>query len=84
MPNKTAFQFYFFGVAVRFDWIKFDVWLKLGVLNYSSWPKLSSGWAQVKYGVWPGPYFSYRFGFLVVNVNQVRTSIISLVWEICV
>ena len=24
--------FYFFGVTVRFDWIKIDVWLKLGVL----------------------------------------------------
>ena len=23
----------FFGVAVRFDWIKIDVWLKLGVLK---------------------------------------------------
>ena len=47
--------FYFFGVAVRFDWIKIDIWLKLGVLNYSSRPKLSLGSAHVKYGVWPGP-----------------------------
>ena len=47
--------FYFFGVAVRFDWIKIDVWLKLGALNFSSRPKLSLGSAHVKYGVWPRP-----------------------------
>ena len=40
--------FYFFGIAVRFDWIKIDVWLKLGVLNYLSQPKLSLGLAHVK------------------------------------
>ena len=44
-----------FGVAIRYDWIKIDVSLKLGVLNYSSRPKLSLGSAHVKYGVWPGP-----------------------------
>ena len=47
LPWKTTAQqdrlFYFFGVAVRFDWIKIDVWIKLGVLNYSSRPKLSLG-----------------------------------------
>ena len=47
--------FYFFGVAARFDWIKIDVWPKLGVLNYSSRPKLSLGSARVKYSIWPGP-----------------------------
>ena len=47
--------FCFFGVAVRFDWIKIDVWLKLGVLNYSSRPKFSLGSAHVKYGVWLEP-----------------------------
>ena len=50
----TAF-FYFFGVAVRFDWIKIGVWLKIGALNYSSRPKLSLDSAHVKYGVWPRP-----------------------------
>ena len=30
LPNKTVF-FYFFGVAVRFDWIKIDVWLKFQI-----------------------------------------------------
>ena len=47
--------FLFLWLAVQFDWIKIGVWLKLGVLNYSSRPKLSLGSAHVKYGVWPGP-----------------------------
>ena len=59
LPWKTTAQqdrfFDFFGVAIRFDWFKIDVWLKLGVPNYSSRPKLSLGSAHVKYGVWPGP-----------------------------
>ena len=54
-PTRPFFSLNFFGVAVRFDWIKFDVWLKLGVLNYSSRPKLSLGSAHVMYDVWPGP-----------------------------
>ena len=48
LPWKTTAQqdhfFHFFDVAVRFDWIKIDVWLKLGVLNYSSQPKLLLKW----------------------------------------
>ena len=52
-PTRTFFDF--FGVAVRFGWIKIDVWLKLGVFNYLSRPKLSLGSAHVKYGVWPWP-----------------------------
>ena len=59
LPWKATAQqdrfFYFFGVAVLYDWIKIDVWLKLGVFNYSSRPKLSLGSAHVKYGVWPVP-----------------------------
>ena len=33
--------YYFFGGAVRFDWIKINIWLKLGILNYLSRPKSS-------------------------------------------
>ena len=50
---------FFFGVVVRFDWIKIDVWLKLGVLNYSSRSKLSLGSTHVKYGV-TDPGLSYH------------------------
>ena len=59
LPWKTTVRqdrfFTFFGVAVRFDWIKIGIWLKLSVLNYSSRPKLSLGSGHAKYGVWPGP-----------------------------
>ena len=77
LPWKTTAQqdlfffFYFFGVAVRFDWIKIDVWVKLGVLYYSSRPKLSLGSAHVKYGVWPVPktaVISSKLSFLSRNV----------------
>ena len=52
-PTRPLFNF--FGEAVRFDWIKIDVWLKLVLLNHWSRLTLSLGSAHVKYGVWPGP-----------------------------
>ena len=52
-PTRPLFNF--FSEAVRFDWIKIDVWLKLVLLNHWSRLTLSLGSAHVKYGVWPGP-----------------------------
>ena len=68
--DKTDFFFYFFGLAVRFDWIKIDIWLKLGVLHYSSRTKLSLGSAHVKYGVWLGLTVKFRALFEVVLQKQ--------------
>ena len=60
LPWKTTDQqdcfWYLFGIAVRFNWINFDVWLKQAFSGYLSRPKLSLGSAHVKYGVWPRPW----------------------------
>ena len=65
LPWKTTAQQ---GVAVRFVWIKIDVWLKLDVLNYSSRPKLSSGSAFMRGDVWPGP----KLFWVGLNSNLIR------------
>ena len=49
LPNETDF-FYFFGLAVRFDWIKTDVWLKLGVFRPSSDAVLHMSRIKCKWG----------------------------------
>ena len=74
LPWKTTDQqhrfCYLFGdtvEAVRFDWIKFDVWLKQAFFNYLSRPKLSLGLAHVKYSVWPGPKGTGKRGHIVAD-----------------
>ena len=76
LPWKTTVRqdrfFTFFGVAVRFDWIKIGIWLKLSVLNYSSRPKLSLGSAHMKYGVWPGPLLDEKEARVLKPIVYLR------------